>query len=113
MLNSPAAFAHAFFPHGMNRSDPIARAIPSVDKLLSALSAEIERFGRSLVAEQVRALLEAIRSGSQPELFAAGAFDHERFVLLLNERLSRLCAPSQRRVLNLTGTVLHTNLGRA
>ena len=48
----------------MTQSDRIARAIPSVDRLLSALSAEIERFGRSLVTAEVRALLDAIRSAT-------------------------------------------------
>src|SRR5690606_27183985 len=61
----------------------------------------------------IRSVLDEARSGAHPELFAADGFDHATFTVRLNERLQRLCAPSQRPVLNLTGTVLHTNLGRA
>ncbi|MGH8663341.1 MAG: L-seryl-tRNA(Sec) selenium transferase [Burkholderiales bacterium] len=97
----------------MNRSDSSVRAIPSVDKLLAAAAPEIERYGRNLVTEQVRLLLDETRAGSHPALVPASGFEHAGFGALLNERLQALCAPSQRRVLNLTGTVLHTNLGRA
>jgi L-seryl-tRNA(Ser) seleniumtransferase len=97
----------------MNRSDSTARAIPSVDRLLSACTDEIARHGRTLVTEEVRALLDTIRAGAQPSLFSAGGFDHAAFGALLRDRLQQLSAPSQQRVLNLTGTVLHTNLGRA
>src|SRR5688572_30727721 len=97
----------------MNRSDSSVRAIPSVDKLLAAAAPEIDRYGRNLVTGQRRLLLDEPRAGSHPALFSATGFEHERFSALLNERLQALIAPSQRRVLNLTGTVLHTNLGRA
>jgi len=97
----------------MNRSDSSVRAIPSVDRLLAAAAPEIDRYGRNLVTGQTRLLLDETRAGSHPALFSATGFEHERFSALLNERLQALVAPSQRRVLNLTGTVLHTNLGRA
>jgi L-seryl-tRNA(Ser) seleniumtransferase len=97
----------------MNQSESSARAIPSVDRLLSECAAEIDRFGRSLVTEQVRVLLDEIRAGAQPALVTPAGFDRGAFATQLGARLQALCAPSQRRVLNLTGTVLHTNLGRA
>jgi L-seryl-tRNA(Ser) seleniumtransferase len=73
----------------------------------------MQRYGRSLVTEQVRSLLDEVRAGSHPELLTAAGFDREQLDRLLGTRLEALCAPSQRRVVNLTGTVLHTNLGRA
>jgi L-seryl-tRNA(Ser) seleniumtransferase len=97
----------------MNRTPSSARAIPSVDKLLAACTGEIDRYGRALVTEQVRALLNESRAGSHPGFLGSEGFEHARFLGLLNERLQALFAPSQRRVINLTGTVLHTNLGRA
>jgi L-seryl-tRNA(Ser) seleniumtransferase len=97
----------------LNQSARPARAIPSVDKLLSACAGAIERYGRSMVTEQIRLILDEVRAGSQLELCAGTDFDQERLQRLLDARLRALYEPSQRQVLNLTGTVLHTNLGRA
>ena len=66
----------------------------------------IERAGRPLVIEALRAWADA-RRGS-PEVADATACAR-----WCEARLASLVAPSQRRVFNLTGTVLHTNLGRA
>ena len=90
-----------------------ARSIPAVDRLLGICSAEIDRFGRNLVTEFVRALLDEVRGGAHPSLLQQDRFDHDGFLALLRQRLSAACATSQCKVLNLTGTVLHTNLGRA
>ena len=82
--------------------------LPSVDRVLRATAATvlIEEYGRSLVLDAVRTALAARRergaAGSPEEILADGA-----------AALARLMRPSQRRVFNLTGTVLHTNLGRA
>src|SRR3546814_20917695 len=43
----------------------------------------------------------------------ADAMDAGRIAVEVGERLDRQAAPSLRAVFNLTGTVLHTNLGRA
>ena len=93
-------------------SGPPARdrraSLPSVDRVLQApeAAALIERCGRNLVVAAVREALAAARAAAQPapidDIIAASA-----------RALARLMAPSQRRVFNLTGTVLHTNLGRA
>lgn len=71
-----------------------------------ALAPLIERAGRPLVIEALRAWAEARRGAEEVADEAACA----RWCEL---RLSALVQPSQRRVFNLTGTVLHTNLGRA
>jgi L-seryl-tRNA(Ser) seleniumtransferase len=115
MLNSGLPLGHPqfFSQPAMTQSDTSARAIPSVDRLLSQCASAIDRFGRSLVTEQVRMLLDEIRAGTQPALVTSAGFDRAGFETLVAARLEALCAPSQRRVLNLTGTVLHTNLGRA
>ena len=88
-------------------------AIPSVDRLLQdpRLAPAIARYGRSLVVDELRALLaqyrDAMKAGTalppSAEAIARG----------LLQRLERVARPSLRRVFNLTGTVLHTNLGRA
>jgi L-seryl-tRNA(Ser) seleniumtransferase len=83
-------------------------ALPAVDRVLRdpEAAALVERFGRDLVLDAVREALAESRASGEPAtietILAAGA-----------ARLDRLMRPSQLRVFNLTGTVLHTNLGRA
>jgi L-seryl-tRNA(Ser) seleniumtransferase len=84
-------------------------SLPSVDRVLlaPATAALIECYGRNLVVAAVREALAAARAATAP----TAAIDA---IIAASERaLVRLMAPSQRRVFNLTGTVLHTNLGRA
>ena len=84
------------------------RALPAVDRVLRAPAAAglIECYGRALVTDAVRAAIAARRKdgdGASIDAIAAAS----------GAALARLMAPSQRPVFNLTGTVLHTNLGRA
>ncbi|CAM5769553.1 L-seryl-tRNA(Sec) selenium transferase [Bosea minatitlanensis] len=83
---------------------------PSVDEILrsgeGALA--IARHGRAETTRVVRQVLERMRQGEAPRLGAADAIARGAL-----EALERRGQPSQRPVINLTGTVLHTNLGRA
>jgi L-seryl-tRNA(Ser) seleniumtransferase len=83
-------------------------ALPGVDAILRSESAGalLARYGRALVLDVVRATLAERR-----KLGAAVAI--EEILDDSAQALARLMRPSQRRVFNLTGTVLHTNLGRA
>jgi L-seryl-tRNA(Ser) seleniumtransferase len=71
-----------------------------------ALAPLIGRVGRPLVVEALRAWADARRG--QPE-----AGDPAACARWCEARLAGLATPTLRRVFNLTGTVLHTNLGRA
>ncbi len=89
------------------------RRLPSVDVLLRDPRVEtaLARHGRELVADEVRAVLERHR-----RLLRAPGPPCPAPEALLREALDALEAaarPALRRVFNLTGTVLHTNLGRA
>jgi L-seryl-tRNA(Ser) seleniumtransferase len=81
-------------------------ALPSVDRVLREAGAMIEQHGRALVTAAVREALGCRRKIGQAAGAAAVLADCEI-------ALARLTRKSQRRVFNLTGTVLHTNLGRA
>jgi len=87
--------------------------LPSVDRLLSSDGATVlvEEYGHTAVVKATRGLLEEIRSlirdGASLQISTAGLLAD------LASQLSRVNAPSLRPVFNLTGTVLHTNLGRA
>ena len=93
----------------MIAADRQGRALlPAVDRILRSAEgcALIARYGRALVLDAVRAALAKCRDSGKAASVAAIIADSA-------DRLSQLMRPSQRRVFNLTGTVLHTNLGRA
>ena len=71
-----------------------------------ALQPLIAGAGRPLVIESLRAWADAKRG-------TADVADEAACARWCEARLAGLLQPSQRRVFNLTGTVLHTNLGRA
>jgi L-seryl-tRNA(Ser) seleniumtransferase len=83
------------------------RALPSIDRLLRdpAVEALFALAPRRAVADAVREAVEAARTrrAGVPDDWAAE----------IRERLERRTARSLRPVLNATGVVLHTNLGRA
>ncbi|MCK9530832.1 MAG: L-seryl-tRNA(Sec) selenium transferase [Hydrogenophaga sp.] len=87
---------------------------PSVDRLLSVpeTAGLIARFGRPFVAANLREVLDEARErharGDGAEVFAV-----DTLLSRLAERLESRARPALRPVFNLTGTVLHTNLGRA
>ncbi len=83
-------------------------ALPAVDLILRSAGgcALTARYGRALVLDAVRAALAERRESGEGAPVAAIVAD-------CANRLVQLMRPSQRRVFNLTGTVLHTNLGRA
>jgi L-seryl-tRNA(Ser) seleniumtransferase len=88
----------------------IARARPpSLDKLLEStvLRALIEGHGRAAALGAAREALDAWRAD------AAQPFDTEAFEQRCRTQLERQAQRHLRPVFNLTGTVLHTNLGRA
>jgi L-seryl-tRNA(Ser) seleniumtransferase len=85
------------------------RELPAVDQVLSRLVHLEPRFPRRLIVEEVRRVLAAVRDDIR-----AGRHEDSRPVeALVEENLAKLEAPSLRRVINATGVVLHTNLGRA
>jgi L-seryl-tRNA(Ser) seleniumtransferase len=89
----------------MNRA---LAALPSVDRLLreAAVGALIERYGRAAVTGAIRSVLAELRA-------ARDASDEHEILQRITKTLADAARPSLRPVFNLTGTVLHTNLGRA
>ena len=87
--------------------------IPAVDQLLRLPQTEalIAAHGRPLVRDELRALLDDLRArlAGQEATMAAP----EEIIAQLAARIEALLNPDLRPVFNLTGTVLHTNLGRA
>ena len=93
-----------------------ASILPSVDALLHRpeIAAAVLEYGRSLVVQELRDALDRLRDalteGSAVADRDAAAAVVERQVLA---RLQNWAEPPLRKIFNLSGTVLHTNLGRA
>jgi L-seryl-tRNA(Ser) seleniumtransferase len=84
------------------------RALPSVDEVLSKLEPLRARFPHRVIVGEIRRTLEEARA-----TIRAGAEAPSDVEARVRRALERLEAPSLRRVINATGVVLHTNLGRA
>jgi L-seryl-tRNA(Ser) seleniumtransferase len=85
------------------------RDLPAVDQVLANLTRLEGRFPRRLIVDEVRRVLETIRE----DIRAGKHTDPSSVEARVEENLGHLEAPSLRRVINATGVVLHTNLGRA
>jgi L-seryl-tRNA(Ser) seleniumtransferase len=92
------------------------RQIPSLDRVLASpeMATLITAYPRDAVVETLRAVLDEcrqrIRAGEEvtPDALSPGALART-----VEQRLAVRFAPALRRVINTTGTVIHTNLGRS
>ncbi|MEW6726157.1 MAG: L-seryl-tRNA(Sec) selenium transferase [Bacillota bacterium] len=95
------------------------RQLPSVDEILKELESQVREYPRQMVVGAIRqaleharrSILESLEPGETPlpaksEMFERVTRDAMREVMLAGR-------PKLRRVINATGVVLHTNLGRA
>lgn len=97
---------------------PPTSPLPSVDALLRTPAAAVllERFGRTAVTDALRACLadrRAARAAETPVDPVPAPIPAAAILDQAADLLAARFARSQRPVFNLTGTVLHTNLGRA
>lgn len=89
--------------------------IPKVDRLIadSSMAAIRENYPAGLILKVVRSVLENIRSeiisGSSEPI----TLEHSQIAAKVDAELQRDSSFSLRRVINATGTVIHTNLGRS
>ncbi len=88
------------------------RNLPAVDALLqwTSLQTLINQHGRNAVRDQLREVLDEVRA-----VILSGLADYndELVVQKLNERFAQKQQALTQCVINATGVVLHTNLGRA
>ncbi|TDR84561.1 L-seryl-tRNA(Sec) selenium transferase [Enterovirga rhinocerotis] len=94
---------------------PSLRDLPSVDEVLTSEAgiAAIAAHGRQSALAAARAMLATAREEVRAGRPAPNAGDVGRAALDRLDRLDRAARPNVRAVFNLTGTILHTNLGRA
>ncbi|GAA0422538.1 L-seryl-tRNA(Sec) selenium transferase [Massilia aurea] len=96
-------------------SKATVKELPSIDKLLRlpSVQAHLSVHGHTLVAGQARALVDDLRAQALAGVLAASAVTPDALGGALAQRIAARIAPRMRRVINLTGTVIHTNLGRS
>ena len=94
---------------GPEPNDP-RRALPSVGVLLDSPEIEplLARAPRALVTQAIRTVIDTARTDP-----AAAPSDPESWARAVGEQLMKRERPSLRPVINATGVILHTNLGRA
>ncbi len=101
----------------MKAQAELYRELPSVDELLRSpeLAKLVEQGGQAAVTHACRVVLNRVR-----EEIATGILDEGKVRIALsginaaiNRELSRALGYSLRPLINATGVILHTNLGRA
>jgi L-seryl-tRNA(Ser) seleniumtransferase len=100
----------------MSRPNAILRDLPSIDRLLAHPKGQalLAQFNRRYVARQCREILDELRAAVQKgQAIEADALEEGSILGRVERRISFGSEPRLDRVINATGTVLHTNLGRA
>ena len=88
------------------------RKLPAVDRLLQEpeIQALAQEIGHDMVVESARAVLDELRC----RIRGGGAAPaREVLIVAVRERLLAALRPTLRTVINATGVIIHTNLGRA
>lgn len=85
------------------------RELPAVEKLLGQAGRLIAAYGRPLTTAVVREVVDEARS----QLKAGAAPAATDWLAAAEARLAALTTPTLRPVINASGVILHTNLGRA
>ena len=103
------------------------RALPSVEEMMEApeLSPAIGEYGRGLVVDSARTVLERLRreilagkkitgeGGGTAGGAAGGSFNPSRLADAVAAEAAKIFLPSLKSLVNATGVVVHTNLGRS
>lgn len=91
------------------------RELPAVSRLLAHPNAErlLIRFNREYVVQGCRDILSELRRTISDGHIDAAALQDDAILTKLEARLTGSAEAALQRVINATGTVLHTNLGRA
>ena len=94
-------------------ADETLRVLPSVDKLLATETGTllVARYGQPRTVEALRVVLEDTRSGVRAGEIVP--LDSPSILEQVAEELALRFQPTLRPVINATGIIIHTNLGRA
>ena len=89
--------------------------IPKVDKLLAepAFQSLQQTYPYPLLLKALRTALDSIRADIRAGHFQQDSLTSDQLLVTVTAELQRAAALSLRRVINATGTIIHTNLGRS
>ena len=92
---------------------PDLSQLPSIDRLLHQPEVQeiLQSYGRPFTLAAARAILDALREAALQESQAVPA--EPEIAGLIREQLEEWTSPTLMPVINATGVILHTNLGRA
>ncbi len=93
----------------------LLRELPSIDHLLKQPRCEalLTRYNRNYVTEQCRNVLDQLRAEIRQSRNQAPNLNEDAILEQLDRQIFLDSRPGHIRVVNATGTILHTNLGRA
>ncbi len=93
----------------------LLRTLPAIDRLLgSPLLVKLEQTQpHIIIREAAQTIVDDLRRQILNEQAALPDLDLETVARLVAKQVAEMARPSLRRVINVTGTLLHTNLGRA
>lgn len=97
---------------------PYLRALPAVDELLRhpQMQSHLKTFSKEFVVGSIRRIMDrkrqVILNSADPQEAASITVAPEGLLADIEEEIAQTARPSLRRVINATGVVLHTNLGR-
>jgi L-seryl-tRNA(Ser) seleniumtransferase len=99
----------------MKNKNQLLRALPKVDECLSHLGQYIEqnnvpvRLAKKAVQNKIQSVRQAVLNEETVEIPDTIEQWRETFI----EDITEICRPNLRRVINATGVIVHTNLGRS
>ena len=97
----------------MTKNTDLLRKLPSVDQVLKSAVDLIERWGHEPVTQSIREEIQLQRDNIRQDLVDTATTSVASIIERVEQRLVLRNRASLKPVFNLTGTVLHTNLGRA
>ena len=97
----------------MTEANTKLRSLPSVDRVLQELNSLVDEYGHERLSQAVRQELDKLRD----KVKSGVQVTEEDYLAYLTQAVSENLSQAEQRslipVFNLSGTVLHTNLGRA
>ena len=96
-----------------NSAQSLLRQLPSVNDLLNSpeIQSNLSILNKSIITQIVREMLSSYREKLKSRKLKE--IHHSDLIQSIKEEINSLTQPSLYPVINLTGTLLHTNLGRA
>jgi len=96
----------------------VLRSLPSVDALLrSETAGKLPAAGAKYLASLARAVIDSLRNELEGKTGENGGYSREELLIEAEKRLQKAWAAERKtglqRVINATGVIIHTNLGRA